>query len=494
MEDNFAKDILPVSLMVGGRHCLVVGGGRIAARKTQHLLDASAKVTIVAPDLSDEMQELVDARRVHWIARPVEDGDLDAAFLVFAATDDKLVNKRVLTHCQERRILCCLVDGNWDKGDFVTPAILRNAGLTVSVSTGGRSCRRSRLVKNNLARHMDMVESADLVVIGTSHHHLPLEVREKFHLAGNALDVTGEMLCHVWGIHEFAILNTCNRVELLAILSPKSQIDDLLKRILPFYQLPKGQYYFHRGINAFTHMAMELAGMLSQSPGENNIVGQVKEAIADAARRGWSQGMMREWLSSALHVSKAIRRDVGASLKGFEVEDVCLEFLAESLDLKKDRVMVVGAGVVGAALTRGLARRGGTGVWAYHQRKPATVPRDIELCQMAAMGPQMKDVRAIVCATASSEPVLRREHAQHFTPGAVMHLLDLGIPRNVDPELHGVHEEVTVHDLTDLKEWWNRREGGDVAALIQKAASVAEQHASLYGKIIESFQGGSSQE
>lgn len=494
MEEELSKEVLPISLMVENRPCLVVGGGKIATRKAQHLLDAGANVTVVAPDVGDDMKELVNKKLVTWATRAVQDSDVEGMFVVFAATDDKIVNKRVLTTCHKHNILCCSVDGNWSKGDFVTPAILRNAGMTVSVSTGGRSCRRSRLVKNNLARHMDMVESADLMVIGTSHHHLPLEVREKFHLVGNALDATGDMLTHVWGIHEFAILNTCNRIEILAILSPRSQIDDLLKRILPFYQLPKGQYYFHRGMNAFSHMSMELAGMLSQSPGENNIVGQVKEAIAYAAGKGWSQAMMQEWLSSALHVSKTIRRDVGSELKGFEVEDVCREFLDETVNLAKDRVMVIGTGTVGTALIKSLTKKNVSCVWVYHNRKPATVPKNVELCQMAGMIPYLRNVRAIVCATASPEPVLSRQHAQHFAPKAELCVIDLGIPRNVEPELNGLHEELTVHDLTDLKEWWNRHEGDDVEVLINKGMAVAQQHTALYGKIIESFQGGGAQE
>jgi glutamyl-tRNA reductase len=494
MDDDYSKEILPISLMVEGRPCLVVGGGKIAARKAQHLLDAGAVVTVVAPELGGDLKELVDEKQVIWLSRAAKDSDMEAMFVVFAATDDKFVNKHVLSICHQHKILCCSVDGNWDKGDFVTPAIIRNAGLTVSVSTGGRSCRRSRLVKNNLARHMDMVESADLVVIGTSHHHLPLEIREKFHLAGNALDATGEMLCHVWGIHEFAILNTCNRIEILAILSPRSQIDDLLKRILPFYQLPAGQYYFHRGMNAFSHMSMELAGMLSQSQGENNIVGQVKDAVAYATAKGWSQAMMQEWLSSALHVSKTIRNEVGSELKGFEVEDVCHEFLNEMIDLAKDKIMVIGAGTVGTAMIKNLTENKVACVWVYHQRKPASVPDSVELCQLLDMPRYLGQVRAVVCATASPEPVLGRQHVPHFAPTSAVCVIDLGIPRNVEPELAGLHEAVTVHDLTDLKEWWNRHEGDDVEGLINKGMAVAQKHSSLYGKIIESFQGGGSQE
>lgn len=143
--------MLPVSLLVAGRPCLVVGGGEIAARKTGHLLDAGALVTVVSPAACAELEELARAGRVRLVRRPFQDEDAGGKYLVFAATDDRDVNRRVLETSHARGVLCSAADSNWPQGDFVMPAITRKGGLVVTVSTGGRSCREAKMVKDRIA-------------------------------------------------------------------------------------------------------------------------------------------------------------------------------------------------------------------------------------------------------------------------------------------------------------------------------------------------------
>ena len=144
------KPMLPVSLLVEGRPCLVVGGGEIAARKAGHLLDAKAKVTVVSPAACPEVDTLARAGKIQHQARPFKDADADGKYLVIAATDSTEVNKDVLLACHARGILCSASDSNWTEGDFVTPAICRSGGLVVTVSTGGRSCSEAKIVKDRI--------------------------------------------------------------------------------------------------------------------------------------------------------------------------------------------------------------------------------------------------------------------------------------------------------------------------------------------------------
>ena len=154
-DDKQVRPVLPASLLVEGRPCLIVGGGKIAARKAGHLLDAGAKVNIVRSEVTDEIARLIESGSLHHLSRDFADQDVDGMYLVFAATDDDLVNRRVIECCREKNVLCSAIDSNWTDGDFVTPAICRKKGLVVSVSTGGRSCRRARLVKEQIARLID---------------------------------------------------------------------------------------------------------------------------------------------------------------------------------------------------------------------------------------------------------------------------------------------------------------------------------------------------
>lgn len=150
-DESRQKKILPVDLFVEGKPCLVVGGGAIAVRKVGHLLDSGAKVTVVSPSLCPAIDDWRKARRLRQLPRVFRASDVKGSVLVFAATDDTAVNLRVLKACRRARILCCSVDAHWDKGDFLTPAIIRHPKVTVAVSTGGQSCKRARLVKEQVS-------------------------------------------------------------------------------------------------------------------------------------------------------------------------------------------------------------------------------------------------------------------------------------------------------------------------------------------------------
>src|SRR3974390_1993845 len=100
-------DVLyPASLVVAGKRCVVVGGGSVAARKTRSLLDAGADVLVIAPEISEEIKALP----VKVAERPYRRGDLSAAWLALAATDDAAVNRQVFADGQKVRVWVNVAD------------------------------------------------------------------------------------------------------------------------------------------------------------------------------------------------------------------------------------------------------------------------------------------------------------------------------------------------------------------------------------------------
>ena len=472
---------------------MIVGGGAIAARKAGHLAVAGAQIVVVSPDLSDALQAMVDAGEATWEGRTFEDGDTEGAFVVFAATNDRAVNRRVLEICRAQGIICSSVDGNWPDGDFVTPATFRKENLTVSVATGGQSCRRSRLVKDSLSRHVAMVETADLVVIGTSHHQLSLSEREPYHMAGERAREVGRMLAQVWGIHEFMILNTCNRVEVWAAVSAEALDSGLVKQILAFDHLRDDRYYVKHGFEAFAHSAVTAAGMLSQTPGENHIVAQIKEALDASLEANWAGSLIRDWVGATLRVSKAIRAEAGPLLRDFEIEDLCLDFVDTELPVPiRDRsVLLLGSGVVGKAVLDRVLARGGSCAWCYHVNQPevpAGVEERVSLFSFNLLREQLSDVDVILCTTAHSGYVLHRAHAPFLNQERDVLIVDLSIPRNVDPELADAMDNIRIVDLDDLKHWY-RREAADLDAIRRLADETVAQHRDLYDRIVATFTG-----
>jgi siroheme synthase-like protein len=484
--DRSAAAVFPVALMPAGRKCLVVGAGKAGARKALSLLEAGAVVTVIAPDAQADIRTLAAEGRLIWEARPFSADDPAGAFMVFAATDRADVNQLVLDSCRRTGVLCGIVDHGWRQGDFISPAVLkRDDGLTVAVSTGGRSCRRSRMIRDSFSRHIQAVEGALPTVIGTSHACLSLEKREPLALDGVKLASAAAMLRQIWGVHEFVLLNTCNRIECHAVMSTEPETELLIKRILGFDRLAPAESFVLRGFDAFHHTALLLSGLRSQAAGETHIVAQAKAAFGEAARAGWSGGMMEEWFASALHLSKAIR--AAAPAPAAELEDRCLDYLrSASPDALESGLLVIGSGALGTRLVESfLARHPAAPVtWLYHSRKPELPPggeNRLEVRPLTDLPALLPATRAIACAASSPEPLLARRHAPLFNPAGPVAIVDLGVPRNVDPTLPEAAPQLRLADLDDIK----KRDSLEPAAAAAEAGSrLVLEHRDLYEKLM----------
>jgi len=491
-DENPYYNGFPINLFLTDRPCLVVGGGKVALRKIQLLLDAGAKVTVVSPEVDDELQKLIEQGKAAHTVRRFEDSDVEGAMLVYAATNSRGANRQILACCRERNILCCCVDGNWSDGDFTTPAITRHKQLTVSVSSDGKNCRQSKMVKNSLARHLMMMESGHLVIVGTDHNHLTVEEREPFHLTGHRLERAGFMIAQLWGIHEFMILNTCNRVEVIAVVSEETMQNGILRHIMGFTNLKEDKYYLKTGQEAFEHLCLVTAGMLSQTPGENHITAQIKDALEQSKSRAWSGNMTQEWISTALHVSKDIKNMAAPLLHSYEIEDLCLRYLeAQGKIDPNTTIMVLGSGMVGKGLVKDSLPKVAKIVWCYHVNKP-DIPTDlsgkIDLCTFNDVKNRITDADVIVCAADAPGHLLHLGHEPFFNQERPVTVIDLGMPRNVDPELDDLSSDITVVDLDGLK-YWYRRELADMTEILAKSRAIVSEHRNLYEKITNSFKG-----
>jgi siroheme synthase-like protein len=141
----------PVSLLVRGRRCVVVGGGRIAARKIEALLEAGATVHVVAPDLVGELQAARDEGRITVAERPFESTDLDGAWLATTATSTPAVNRAVFDAGEARRIWVNAADDP-SSCSFTLMSVVRHGDLVVTVGTGGRSPALAAYLKDRVAR------------------------------------------------------------------------------------------------------------------------------------------------------------------------------------------------------------------------------------------------------------------------------------------------------------------------------------------------------
>jgi len=131
------------------RRTVVVGGGHVAVRKVEGLLEAGADVTVISPTFRPELVALSEAGRVTVVSRSYRVGDLAGAFLVFAATGDAQVNQAVWREAERCGCLVNVVDDP-AHCNFILPAVVRRGDVTVAVSTGGASPALARRLRERL--------------------------------------------------------------------------------------------------------------------------------------------------------------------------------------------------------------------------------------------------------------------------------------------------------------------------------------------------------
>jgi precorrin-2 dehydrogenase / sirohydrochlorin ferrochelatase len=128
----------PVNLLVAGRSCLVVGGGRVAHDKVEGLLEAEADVTVVAPEVVAEIIELAAQGRLRLDQRPYRSGEAGDHRLVIVATDEPGVNAEVSADAEAAGVWVNAAD-DVANCTFTLPARVRRGDLLLTVSTSGRS-------------------------------------------------------------------------------------------------------------------------------------------------------------------------------------------------------------------------------------------------------------------------------------------------------------------------------------------------------------------
>jgi len=128
----------PANLVIDGRRCVVVGAGRIAARKIEALLDAGARVQVIAPEIGAEVRAWADAGRLSVDERVFAPSDLDDAWLATTATGVPEVDRAVYEAGDARHVWVNAADDPANCS-FTLMSVVRRGDLVVTVGTGGRS-------------------------------------------------------------------------------------------------------------------------------------------------------------------------------------------------------------------------------------------------------------------------------------------------------------------------------------------------------------------
>jgi precorrin-2 dehydrogenase/sirohydrochlorin ferrochelatase len=136
-------------LDIKGKKCVVIGGGDVAARKAERLLDCGAKVLVISPKLAPELAELTERNLISHIAAQYSDNLIDGAALVIGATDDEKTNTQISLDARGKGIPVNIVDDPRNC-DFILPSLMQRGDLAIAIGTGGKSPALARHLREEL--------------------------------------------------------------------------------------------------------------------------------------------------------------------------------------------------------------------------------------------------------------------------------------------------------------------------------------------------------
>lgn len=153
MTKNMQNLLYPTYLKLTGKRVLVVGGGFVAYQKLLGLVNTDCKITVIAPQIIDEVYELDGSfpykRNIHFIERDYQFEDEKGCFMVIAATDIAELNTSITNRCHDQGILACCVDdpGN---SDFYIPSIVDTGAIKLALSTDGQAPSLAQRLRRDL--------------------------------------------------------------------------------------------------------------------------------------------------------------------------------------------------------------------------------------------------------------------------------------------------------------------------------------------------------
>lgn len=303
-----------------------------------------------------------------------------------------------------------------------------------------------------------------LLLVGTNHRHANVELRE--HLASDS-DVVGSFLDYLKSNYkdfEAIVISTCNRFEIYVWRMTHSQPDaeDLIKNIADLHRMPVQKIqeccYCYRQDQAVSHLFQVASAMDSMLVGELQISGQVAGALALAKKHETAGLYLTKLFQSSLNLAKRIRQQSDTSEGHFSLGSVAGEFAEKVFGtLAEKTFLVLGAGKMGTNALQHLIANGAKEVYianrdAVRARHLAGSLPSARVVPWDRMPETLATVDVVISCLAVNDPVLIRDQFEAISSQRMarpMLIIDLGMPRNVDPEI-GRLPWVHLYDLDAL--------------------------------------------
>lgn len=305
-----------------------------------------------------------------------------------------------------------------------------------------------------------------LVLVGWDYRQTPVELRERLAFSPDKVREALAALRQEGLLAEGAILSTCNRSEVYGLtgsgLAGRDPVRALTEFIAHFHGVPlsdlEGAGYRLVARDAVCHLLRVTAGLESLALGEDQIIGQVREAYRLASGAGATRAVLHRLFQKALEAGKRVRSETGLSSRPISIPGVAIE-LAQKIfdDLGSRKYLILGAGETSSIFYDLLVARGARQIEVANR----TLSKAEELCRrggsavsLERLDERLPQADVVISALSVPTPFLTLDMARRAMDqrrGQPLFFLDLGIPRNVDP---GVAEldNAFLYAVDDLQE------------------------------------------
>jgi precorrin-2 dehydrogenase / sirohydrochlorin ferrochelatase len=159
-----------------GKKVVVIGGGRVAERKVAGLLGTGSLITVISPQATDELKGLASDGVIKWLEKSFSKKDIEDAFLIFAATNDKVLNQSIKMAASDHQLVTIADDP--DGSDFHVPSHIQRGRLSIAVSTGGASPTLARKIREQLENQFDESYEEYLEFLFSARQRILKEVKD----------------------------------------------------------------------------------------------------------------------------------------------------------------------------------------------------------------------------------------------------------------------------------------------------------------------------
>jgi glutamyl-tRNA reductase len=303
-----------------------------------------------------------------------------------------------------------------------------------------------------------------ILCLGINHRTAPLAVRERLAFPKAEVPEAVQALRRLPGVQEIVLLSTCNRVEVYAVATDASrQRAAVIKFLQKARKIPAATFtraaYQHDDIEAVRHLTDVAAGLDSQVVGEGQIVGQVREAHATALAAGATGTVLNGLFNRALATAKRVRTETEIGRLPASVGSVAVDLAGRIFgELTGRTVLLLGTGETAVIVAEHLMEDGSPRLLVagekHLDRAEALAARfGGEALRLSDAHARLDEADVVIVATASTGYVVNRDQvtaALHRRKARPMFLVDLSVPRNIDPDVANL-ANAYLYNLDDLK-------------------------------------------